>query len=244
MATEQAEFAEQLREERAASESVPHPQDLVNEWLIQHLDIKRQTFEEGIRPLQKKEKESFNSWLDLLQETDKSLAKRSRSSRSRRLIARGLLKDIFLELGPDVFLLCTLAIGYTRLVELKSKLGGEDLISFVRSWWSTVLYPEGLTETASELCKAKSVGALIVQYSNIPDSGGKQKRSHVQDWTTDQRQNKDHRPQMAFLHRTMSYRILLSIMMKCKMLGIQQLPKLRNLRKPRPQMKFWVLMDQ
>jgi hypothetical protein len=232
MATEQVEFAEQLREERAASESIPHSEDY--KWFILQLDIKRQTFEESIRPLNKKESQSFQSWLDLLQDTNKSLPKPSRSNRSRRSIARTLLKDIFLNLGPDVFLLCTLAISYTRLAE--SRLRSENLTSLVRSWWSTVSHPKGLTATASDLCEV-----LIVQYSNIPDSGGRQNRSHVEDWTTDQRQNKDHCPQMAFLHRTMSYRLLLSIMMKCKMLGIQQLPKLR---KPRPQMKFWVLKDQ
>jgi hypothetical protein len=198
--------AEQLQEVTAASES-----------LIQQLDTKRQTFNKGKRPLLPKEDKLLRSWFDVLRETAVSIANRSRSVRSVRQQARDFLGVIFLELGPEVFLLFTLTISVTKLVEIKC----ENLIPDVRSWWRDCPISEGLKQAASEACEANSISTLIASRSNVSNDGGKQKTSHVQGWATDQLQEIDHRPARVILHRTMPYHVLLSSnMMPCKMSGI------------------------
>ena|SRR2546423_4499451 len=146
---------------KPASESVPHSEDSSNNWLIQQLEIKRRTFKERRRRLSTKEKQSLNSSLALLQETN-DISSRSRSRRSVRSRARELLEDIFSDLGAEVLLLCTLAISITKLSKLHSN---DDLTQDVLRWWSTVQRPEGLTETASQIWKANSI-PLIAQCSN------------------------------------------------------------------------------
>jgi 23S rRNA maturation mini-RNase III len=78
--------------ERAMSENNAYSppkerKDFSNERLIQQVEIKRQKFNENTRALTEKQSEAFNMWYDLLRENDKSLVKRSKECRSKRLRA-------------------------------------------------------------------------------------------------------------------------------------------------------------
>jgi hypothetical protein len=49
-------------------------------------------------------------------------------------------------LGGDVFLLCALGIGVTRL----GRINLIETVSEIRKWWRKVDHPGGLTETAED----------------------------------------------------------------------------------------------
>jgi hypothetical protein len=170
-------FAEQLKRERAISESEVHSlpgdkSDLSNELFIRQLEIERQKFDDSTLTLAPKHIDAFNNWCDLLHESATSLKRKSKSTRSRRLKARDLISDIFSKLGPEVFLLCALA---TTITPLAGK-SHSNLIADLQSWWKNVPHPQGLTQTASAICETNSIGILTAQFLN---DAGMQSFSHL-----------------------------------------------------------------
>ena len=80
-----------------------------NTWFIELLESERATFDDSPVPLPKYQNDGFTLCCELLREDQVSLAKRSKQRRSTRVQAHTLLSDIFLGVGPEVFLLCTLS---------------------------------------------------------------------------------------------------------------------------------------
>lgn len=160
-------YTEQLKIERAASESDAHSPD---ESLIQRLDLERQKFDENVQVLPQKQVDAFNRCLDLLQESAPSLAKRTRQARSRRLRGRTILANIFSKVGPEVFLLCASAQAISTLTEKPP----DNLITQLQSWWAGVSHPRGLTETANQICETNSIRTLVAEYSRFLDDTGMQ----------------------------------------------------------------------
>ncbi|OCL14011.1 hypothetical protein AOQ84DRAFT_69950 [Glonium stellatum] len=92
-----------------------------NDWLIEQLEKERATFNNDTYPLLSYQIDAFRSCYDLLREDMVSLAKRSKQSRSERLRARTFLMDVFLGVGPEVFLLCILAAPISKLHKITPK---------------------------------------------------------------------------------------------------------------------------
>jgi hypothetical protein len=152
--------------------------DLSNEWLIQQLEIERRHFERSPSELTPKQRKDFRVWHELLSESPTSLASRSKERKSKRLRARALLSSVFLELGPKVFLLCTLATSFSKLAEKPRPNLNQDL----GLWWSTVPRLTGLTQIATDICKANSIDTFIAptpQKLPIANKGGMQNLSHI-----------------------------------------------------------------
>ena len=124
---------------------------------IEKLEIERARFGNDAHPLPNHQNTAFESSCELLQENAASLNHRSKPQRNLRLRARTLLIDVFVGLGPEVFLLCTLAAAVTKL----STISQRDLFPNLRAWWNIAEHPHGLTECANGLCDSKSIGALI-----------------------------------------------------------------------------------
>jgi len=144
------------------------------ERLIEQLEKERASFEEEACPLLSWQIDSFASCYDLLRENAESLEKRSKQRRSERLRARNFLVDVFLAIGPEVFLLCVFAAPISKLEKISSR----DAIPKLRTWWKTTSNPHGLTVVATELCEAKSIRALISscqkrKFSEISTDAGK-----------------------------------------------------------------------
>lgn len=114
---------------------------------IEELESERTTFDDEIHPLPKYQYKAFELCCDLLREDGTSMAQRSDQHRSSRLRVRTLFTDVFVGLGAEVFLLCTLATSITKL----STISHRDLFSQLRAWWKSASHPCGLTETANDL---------------------------------------------------------------------------------------------
>lgn len=161
MAPQNKWYARQLKIARAASESNAHSP---KKGLIQRLDLERQKFDENTQVLQPNQVGAFNKCRDLLRESAVSLKGRQRQSRSRRLQARTLLSNIFLELGSEVFLLCALA----RIITTLGEKPPDNLITKLQSWWASVSHPQRLTQLANEICETNSISTLVAQFLDDP----------------------------------------------------------------------------
>lgn len=85
------------------------------------------------------------------------MTNRSKQRRSTRSRVHTLLRDVFLCVGPEVFVLCTLSTSISKLATVSL----ENIIPELRRWWKAVSQPRGLTETARELCEASSINSLM-----------------------------------------------------------------------------------
>ncbi|KAF7509569.1 hypothetical protein GJ744_007969 [Endocarpon pusillum] len=144
-----------------------------NTWFIELLESERATFDDSPFPLPKHQNDAFTLCCELLREDQVSLAKRSKQRRSTRVQARTLLSDIFLGVGPEVFLLCTLSTSISKIASVALK----GLVPELRRWWKAASHPHGLTETAKELCEANSISSLVVpirkrQHSDVSNITG------------------------------------------------------------------------
>jgi hypothetical protein len=92
-----------------------------NIWLIEQLEKERAIFDDNTYPLLSDQTDAFKSCYDLQREDAVSLEKRSKQRRSQRVPARTLLMDVFLGVGPEVFILCVLALPMSKLDKLKPK---------------------------------------------------------------------------------------------------------------------------
>lgn len=137
-----------------------------NEWLLTSLEAKRKSFENDEILLPSRQFEMFQPWLDLLLEDDQSLQKRSKSRRSVRTRVRTLLVDVYVNLGMDVFFLCTSASTITQLATVKP-IG---ILSQLQRWWETVQHPSTLSNVARQIDERHSLKTLIKTHSERNDS--------------------------------------------------------------------------
>ena len=86
-----------------------------DDWFIELLEEEKDTLDDNTCPLPSRQNDAFEECCELLREDATSLAKGSKQRRSSRLQVRTLLTDVFLGLGPDFSLLCSLAAPDTRL---------------------------------------------------------------------------------------------------------------------------------
>jgi hypothetical protein len=91
----------------------------------------------------------------------------SRQRRSERTRARGLLTDIFLVLGSEVFLLCTIAIPASKLATVNQRV----FIQRLRGWWASSPRPRGLTRLAANLCSPVAVHAVSARKRKFSEIG-------------------------------------------------------------------------
>ncbi|QVM05880.1 hypothetical protein D8B26_000587 [Coccidioides posadasii str. Silveira] len=107
--------------------------------LIELLEKELATFGDAAPyPLLSYQINAFLSYYDILREDDASLAKRRKQRRSERNRLRDLLIDIFIGVGAEVYLLCTLALPISRLSAEKSR----DFIPKLRLWWKDAPRPD------------------------------------------------------------------------------------------------------
>lgn len=103
-------------------------------WLIAQLKKEKEHFEDEVNWLAYGQVKRVEACDDLLKEGTNSLAKGSKKRRSARLRVRSLLVDAFLDVGQEVFLLCTLAVTISNLATIQ--LG--SLVPKLRDWWKSV----------------------------------------------------------------------------------------------------------
>ncbi|KAK5079437.1 hypothetical protein LTS08_000013 [Lithohypha guttulata] len=138
-------------------------------WLINELKIQKDTFDDTTYPLPSYQLTKFESCIQLLQESTKSLSHRSSPQSGRRTRVRVLLKDIFLALNSEVFLLCTLAASITTLADVAQ----QGLIRDLGNWWKETAHPQGLSGIGSKLCDTFSVSTL---FGSAPSCAGYDQR--------------------------------------------------------------------
>jgi hypothetical protein len=124
------------------------------------------TFDDTTSSLLECQNRAFSLHCDLLREGEVSLGKRSSSTRSVRLRARELLKNIFQVLGPEAFLLCTLAVTITRLGEIAPR----TRVATLQDWWNVIQPPKGLVTTAKGLCGENAIETLLLSAPKHPIS--------------------------------------------------------------------------
>lgn len=139
----------------------PQPKDW-SEWLISTLRREMTTFDDTTSSLLERQNKAFSLHCDLLREDEASLETRSSSTRSVRLRAREVLKNIFQVLGPEIFLLCTLSVSITKLGEIAPR----TRISTLQSWWDAIEPPQGLVTIAKAKCDENAIETLILSASN------------------------------------------------------------------------------
>lgn len=129
----------------------------LNSSIIQLLEQEVAAFGDDHSPLLSYQIDAFNSHVSVLQEDDTSLAERSRQRRYERLRARDLLTDIFVGVGSEAFVLCTLAVPITTC----GKATPRTFVPLLRNWWKSISRPRALTLAAAELCETYAIGALV-----------------------------------------------------------------------------------
>ena len=126
-------------------------------WLITELERELKTFDDNAYPLPTYQRAKFKAHEQLLREDASTLATKPSQYRSRRLRFRALLEDIFLGLGPAVFVLCTISTTPTNLTAVER----QGLIPELRKWWEKISHPRGLATVAAKLCGDYAIRSLI-----------------------------------------------------------------------------------
>jgi hypothetical protein len=121
---------------------------------VKQVENEEAKFDDDTCPLRDDQLAAFHSCCELFQQ-DLTLV--SKAQRYRVLRTRKLLRDVFLHIGVEVFLLCSLATSITVL----GKLDLEDLFPKLRRWWKSVTTRTGLRETARKLCADNKVSDLV-----------------------------------------------------------------------------------
>lgn len=126
-------------------------------WVIESVEKEHATFDDEPQPLLSWQIRAVESYRELLQEDQISLTKRSKQRRSERLRVRTLFGDIFIALGPEVFLLCVLAGPISRWNSVTPR----DIIPELRRWWKNRPHPHGLSTMATEACESYAIRNLV-----------------------------------------------------------------------------------
>ena len=128
-----------------------------NKWLIENLDAEIAKFDESAYDLPEHQIKALESCLKLVADGDKP-AGFSRQRQDERKHARTALTDIFTGVAPEVFLLCCLSTSISRL----TKVVRTSLVPDLRRWWKATSPPQGLVDSAKELCQNYSIPELVI----------------------------------------------------------------------------------
>ncbi|ORX94400.1 hypothetical protein BCR34DRAFT_499290 [Clohesyomyces aquaticus] len=129
-----------------------------SDWLIGKLQNAVKTFDDSTTSLLQGQQKAFDLCCELLRSDAQTVETKSKSTRSLRLRARQLLKDVFQSLGAEVFLLCTVGTTVTNLGENALHIR----LSKIQIWWDSTSRPRGLATVAKQLCEAEAIGSSAV----------------------------------------------------------------------------------
>ncbi len=113
---------------------------------IDKLEATRQALARSNYILSDQQQALLDKVLQLLRESDASLASRSSQQRGRRMRVRNFLRDCVRRLGHEPAFLCGITLSITALGEIQHRLRQP-----LSTWWSTLEKPEELRKVAGAL---------------------------------------------------------------------------------------------
>ncbi|KAF1992732.1 hypothetical protein P154DRAFT_528256 [Amniculicola lignicola CBS 123094] len=128
--------------------------------LVKLFDAALAAFDEDPCPLLSYQIDAFRSYLKILLENEDSLEVQPKQRRSEKKRVRNVLADIFVGVGTEVFILCTIAIPVSYLSAKATK----NLVPELRHWWRTAPRPRALSQIATQLCDAHSISTRVSAY--------------------------------------------------------------------------------
>lgn len=131
---------------------------------IKQLALSYSQFDDDDRELADEENESIRLCCDLFHHTSTELL--STSQQYRRIRARNFLKEVYLKVGAEVFLLCMLTWSITALGKFDSK----TFLPKCLQWWKTTPTKKGLKSAADKICNDYGIEKLVKQVESFPGS--------------------------------------------------------------------------
>jgi len=128
--------------------------------VVNLLEAELATFSDRLVPLLSYQIQAIQTVYDLLNEDGESIQNRSKQRRSEVSRARELLIDTYLRIGPEVFLLCTIALSISALAKLKP----QQILPELDQWWKSAEHPEGLKSAAEKFCNENHVDSIVSSY--------------------------------------------------------------------------------
>lgn len=110
------------------------------------LDEEVSWFDDNAAKLLSPQLEALSSIASTMQAKKDSGLPKQRIAERKRI--RSIMTDVLLILGPEMFLLCALALPVSKLQSIKHKV----LFKILQEWWKTSPRPRGLTTTAARFC--------------------------------------------------------------------------------------------
>jgi hypothetical protein len=142
-------------------QSEVQPEDL---FLTRIKDVEAKFNQEETFTLHEDQITDFRAYCNLFHQ---DLTKLSKAQIYRLLRTRKVLKHVFLHLGTELYLLCTLATTITEL----SKLDQKKLIPKLSQWWNGITLKAGLKDTAIKLCSEGNISHSIIEASITKSKG-------------------------------------------------------------------------
>lgn len=130
------------------SEATPRAADDPSTELFKLLDEEVSYFDDNATQLLSPQLESFSTISKIMSEIDEE--KITKQRKADRIRIRSVMTDVLLMLGPEMFLLCAVALPISRLLSVKHRM----LFKILRDWWNISPRPRGLTTTAVRFCGA------------------------------------------------------------------------------------------
>jgi hypothetical protein len=109
------------------------------------LEIKRESLEPFF-VISNKEKSQFTKIVALFTHDEKVY---KGATLTRKLKDKQILRDAYFYVGPEVFLLCSLAFSITQLSQIDSK----DLLNRLKKWWQDAPCCEQLKSLTDQVCE-------------------------------------------------------------------------------------------
>ena len=126
-----------------------------SELIVDQLNQVLLTFGDQPKPLTVSQQREIQKFIDFL---NKDLTKLGTSARYAQLRARPLLRDIYKQLGPEVFILCALGSSITQIGKLPDDT---KLLGRLSEWWGLSAHPSGLQQISSLIRKDHELDALV-----------------------------------------------------------------------------------
>ena len=139
-----------------------------NKWLLENLDAEIAKFDESAYNLPKHQIKALELCLKLI--AGEGEAEFSRQRREARQHARTALTDTFSGVAPEVFILCCMSTSVSRLAQVVRT----SLVPDLRKWWKATSPPQGLVDSAKELCQNYLIPELVIAtkkgHYHVPNS--------------------------------------------------------------------------
>ncbi|KAJ5101049.1 hypothetical protein N7456_007101 [Penicillium angulare] len=113
-------------------------------------------FDEEESELSDEQRDSTSLCCALFRTASESL---STSQQYRRVRARNFLKDVYIRIGTEVLLLCTLTWSITKLSAFEPK----EILPVLRQWWKRIPTKNGLKNAAKSFCNDNNIHELMKQ---------------------------------------------------------------------------------